>query len=150
MGHRDSQLNEVPLPYLSISEDVGWISELIRSGAEGFVVKRAAADELVAAIRVVQKGGIHVDPRVDAALLKTRLGDRPSPRIDLSPREESIIRLIALGYTNKEIASLLELSVKTVEACKARAMEKAGLRNRVEIIQHGARQGWLTSGDQTA
>ena len=135
---------------LSISEDIECVTELIGSGAEGYVLKRAAADELIAAIRVVQKGGIHLDPRVNASQINARRVESPDAKMAaLTPREEAIIRLVARGYTNKEIAGLLEVSISTVETNKARAMEKAGLRNRVDIVRHGAERGWLMELEET-
>lgn len=100
--------------------------------AAGWVPKWAPAAEVVAAVRAVAAGNSY-RPRVPAA----------GPA-DLSAREEQVLRLIAVGYGNKEIAARMDLSVKTVETYKARATEKLGLRSRVELMRWAVRRGWLT------
>jgi DNA-binding NarL/FixJ family response regulator len=131
---------------LTVHEDKSYLRELLDAGASGYVLKRAAADELVRAIRAVATGGIYVDPRVAGKLLRTFTeapNASPNSTADLSERESAVMRLIAQGYTNKEIAAQLGVSVKTVETYKARSMEKLGLRSRVDIVRIGTERGWL-------
>jgi two-component system, NarL family, response regulator NreC len=132
---------------LTVHEDTSYLRALLDAGASGYVLKRAAADELINAIRAVAIGGVYVDPRVAGklvnpfALPKTPLVNNVT---NLSERELSVLRFIAQGYTNKEIANQLGLSVKTVETYKARSMEKLGLRSRVDIVRTATDHGWLT------
>lgn len=133
---------------LTVHEDKSYLRELLDAGAVGYVLKRAAADELVRAIRAVASGGIYVDPRVAGKLLRTFVeppSAAPDGNADLSERETAVMQLIAQGYTNKEIAAQLGVSVKTVETYKARSMDKLGLRSRVDIMRIATERGWLPS-----
>jgi DNA-binding NarL/FixJ family response regulator len=130
---------------LTAHEERSYLRLLLEAGAAGYVLKRAAAEELVRAIRAVAAGGTYLDP----ALARTVMDDFVRPagvaaEVDqLSEREAEVVRLIALGYSNKEIAARLKLSVKTVETYKSRSMEKLGIRGRVDLVQYAARRGWL-------
>ncbi len=131
---------------LTVHEDRSYLRELLEAGAVGYVVKRAAGDELIQAIRAVAAGGIYVDPRVAGKLVSpfnAPVAGASGVKVTLSERETQVMQLIAQGYTNKEIAAQLDVSVKTVETYKARSMEKLGLRSRVDIVRIAAEQGWL-------
>lgn len=131
---------------LTVHEDKNYLRMLLEAGAVGYVLKRAAAAELVQAIRAVAAGGTYLDPTVAGSVvgaLARRGAD--DAQAELSGREVEVLRLLALGYSNKEIAARLKLSVKTVETYKSRSMEKLGLRSRVDLIQHAAQCGWLAS-----
>lgn len=133
---------------LTVHEDTSYLRELLDAGAAGYVLKRAAADELIRAIRAVASGGVYVDPRMAGKLVSSFAPAKAAPAnamAELSERETSVLRFIAQGYTNKEIASQLGLSVKTVETYKARSMEKLGLRSRVDIVRTATERGWLTT-----
>jgi DNA-binding NarL/FixJ family response regulator len=133
---------------LTVHEDRSYLRELLEAGAVGYVLKRAAAEELIRAIRAVAAGGIYVDPRIAGKLVSPYNAAMSGPsgmRATLSEREAEVMRLIAQGYTNKEIAVQLRVSVKTVETYKARSMEKLGLRSRVDIVRTAAAQGWLAA-----
>jgi DNA-binding NarL/FixJ family response regulator len=124
---------------LTVSEDAAALQEALRSGARGFIPKRAAAESRIHAVRLVAAGGVYVHPLAGgAAWSPPRRGRGPRPA-----REAEVLRLIALGFSNKEIAARLRVSAKTVETHKARAMAKLGLYNRVEVVRHAARMGWL-------
>jgi len=132
---------------LTTHEDRSCMRDLFEAGASGYVVKRAAVDELLHAIRTVSADGVYVDPRLAGSLVSNFVGvDRAAgngaPR--LTDRESRVLRRVAEGYSNKEIAGELGLSVKTVETYKTRAMEKLGLHDRVDIVRYAALQGWLT------
>jgi DNA-binding NarL/FixJ family response regulator len=132
---------------LTVHEERVYLTQLLRAGASGYVLKRAAAAELVQAVRIVAAGGTYLDPSVADVVVEGYLGasevaDRPSHHV-LSEREREVLVRIARGFSNKEIASALRISVKTVETYKARVAEKLGLRSRVEIVRYAARQGWL-------
>jgi len=126
--------------------DEAYLQELLRAGAAGYVLKRSAPTELLQAIRATAAGGQYLDStltaRVTAGLIGTdRRAKRPSG--GLTDRESDVLRLIASGYSNKEIAARLTLSVKTVEAHKANAMRKLDLSGRIDIVKYALLQGWL-------
>lgn len=130
---------------LTVHEDKSYLRELLEAGASGYVLKRAAGDELIHAIRAVSAGGVYVDPHIAAKLVNTFVQpySRPGGTGELSERESTVLRLIAQGHSNKEIAAQLDVSVKTIETYKARSMEKLGLRSRVDIIRVAGERGWL-------
>jgi DNA-binding NarL/FixJ family response regulator len=128
--------------------DDAYVEELLRAGAAGYVLKRSAPDELLQAIRAVAGGGQYLDSALTtrvAARLFRQVDKANNPSAKLSSRESEVLKLIACGYSNKEIASRLSLSVKTVEAHKANAMRKQGFRGRIDIVKYAVLQGWLES-----
>ena len=132
---------------LTVHEDKSYLHELLEAGASGYILKRAASEELVHAIGIVAGGGIYVDPRVAGKLIQSAVfhGVRGDSHADLSARETEVMRLIAQGFSNKEISVQLGVSVKTIETYKARSMEKLGLRSRVDIVRLATKRGWLTA-----
>jgi DNA-binding NarL/FixJ family response regulator len=141
---------EVKLLALTVHEDRGYLQQLMQAGASGYLLKRAAADDLIHAIRTVARGGTYLDPNLAGKVLSSlsgRLAQAGSPPgAALSDREEEVLRLIARGFTNRQIAERLDVSVKTVETHKARAMEKLGADSRAGIVEHAIRAGWLSGG----
>ena len=139
---------EVKVLVLTVHETKAHIRRVLQAGASGYVVKRSAAEELIQALHAVAAEGVYLDPIVASRLVAAA---SPPPATEssgetLSDRETEVLRLIALGYANKEIAARLDLSVKTVETFKTRSMEKLGLRSRVDIVRHAVDRGWLTPG----
>jgi DNA-binding NarL/FixJ family response regulator len=129
---------------LTVHEDRAYVQQLLQAGARGYLLKRSAAEELVRAIRVVFAGDLHIDPAIASKLLSNvGAGNATLASDDLSRREEEVLKLAAQGFSHKEAAAKLALSVKTVETYKARAAEKLGLRTRAEIVRYGAAHGWL-------
>jgi two-component system, NarL family, response regulator NreC len=132
---------------LTRHDDETYLEELLRAGASGYVLKQSAPMEFLRAIRAVSAGGIYLDPAMTSAVadgLLARTAVVPSePRAPISERESEVLRLIAVGYSNKEVAAQLKISVKTVEVHKANAMRKLGLTGRVDVIRYGVLQGWL-------
>ena len=131
---------------LTVHEDKGYLRQLLEAGASGYVLKRAAAEELIHAIRTVAAGGIYLDPALAGTLVSNfvrKPGKEAAEKGDLSEREEEVVRLLARGYSNKEIASQLTLSVKTVETYKARSLEKLGLHSRADLVRYAVQRGWL-------
>jgi DNA-binding NarL/FixJ family response regulator len=131
---------------LTVHEDKGYLRELLEAGAAGYIIKRAASDELIHAIRSVAAGGIFVDPRIAGKIISSMVQPQSRPAsapARLSDRETEVLRLIAQGYSNKEVAAQLSVSVKTVETYKARSMEKLNLRSRVDIVRKAGELGWL-------
>jgi DNA-binding NarL/FixJ family response regulator len=126
--------------------DDAYVQELLRAGVSGYVLKQSAPTELLQAIRAAAAGGQYLDSALTARVTARLLGraDKVSkPATPLSEREAEVLRLIASGYSNKEIAGRLSLSVKTVEAHKANAMRKLGLTGRIDIVKYAVLQGWL-------
>jgi DNA-binding NarL/FixJ family response regulator len=130
---------------LTIHEDRSYMRELFEAGASGYVVKRAAVEELLHAVRTVSANGVYVDPRVAGNLISSfvSMDSTPTGVARLTDRESRVLRRVAEGYSNKEIAGELGLSIKTVETYKTRAMEKLSLHDRVDIVRYAARHGWL-------
>jgi DNA-binding NarL/FixJ family response regulator len=132
---------------LTAHEDRGYVQLLLKAGALGYVLKRAAADDLVRAIRAVAAGGVYLDPSVAGHVVSgiARRGEsgRPVAGGELSERESEVLRLIAQGHAIKEIAGTLDVSARTVETYKERAMEKLELKSRAEIVRYALRRGWL-------
>ncbi len=132
---------------LTAHEDESYLRQVCRAGAAGFVLKRAAGEELIEAIRTVAGGGLYYDARLTAKALVHQLTNpaagesRPGK---LSQREQDVLTLLAWGFSNKEAAAKLNLSVKTVETYRVRIAEKLGLRSRTAIVQYALRQGWLS------
>ena len=131
---------------LTRHSDDAYLQELLRAGVLGYVLKQSAPAELLQAIRAAAAGGQYLDSTLTARVTARLLGraDKASKSaVALSEREAEVLRLIASGYSNKEIAGRLSLSVKTVEAHKANAMRKLGLRGRIDIVKYAVLQGWL-------
>jgi DNA-binding NarL/FixJ family response regulator len=132
---------------LTVYEDVGHIRQLLTAGASSYLLKRVAADELTYALRKVAAGGMYLDPTIAGKVVGGSLHKSVQPVAavsrSLSEREAEVLRFIAWGYSNKEVAAHLCLSVKTVETYKARLMEKLHLRSRVDIVRYAVQQGWL-------
>lgn len=137
---------EVRILILTVHETKSQIRQVLQAGVSGYVVKRSAAEELIQALHAVASTGVYLDPIVSARLIGAPKPPPASKSDDgkLSDREAEVLRLIALGYANKEIAAQLNLSVKTVETFKARSMEKLGLHSRVDIVRFAVNRGWLT------
>ena len=126
--------------------DDAYLQELLRAGASGYILKQSSSEELLRAIRVIAAGGNYLDPsivgRVMSGYVKRQFSGK-SGQVTLSERETEILRQIAWGYSNKEIAARLEISVKTVEAHKANAVRKLDITSRIDIVRFAILQGWL-------
>jgi len=129
--------------------DDAYLQELLRAGVSGYVLKQSAPAELLQAIRAAAAGGQYLDtaltPRVTAGFVGSTGRRVSKPAASCSERESEVLKLIACGYSNKEIAANLALSVKTVEAHKANAMRKLGLTGRIDLVRYAVLQGWLNS-----
>ena len=130
---------------LSAHMEADFAKLMLSAGAAGYAVKRSACDELVRAVRIVANGGRYVDPAIGGALLAAAEPPYPSTAasVNLSEREAEVVRLIAQGYTGKEMAESLGLSPRTLETYKARAMTKLNLSSRADLIRYALRAGWL-------
>jgi DNA-binding NarL/FixJ family response regulator len=124
---------------LTANEQPGTVRLLLGMGARGYVLKRSPGDGLAPAVRAVAGGGTYLDPSVAGHVV----GSSGAPDGELSEREVQVLRLVARGYSNKEVAAKFKLSVKTVETYKDRFMEKLGVRTRVGIVRYAVECGWL-------
>ncbi|RBP14259.1 LuxR family two component transcriptional regulator [Roseiarcus fermentans] len=130
----------------TVHEDVGYLRQMLELGVNGYILKRSSGDQLVRAIRFVAEGGVYIDPLIAGKLLggpsqKQDIENRPG--VELSERENEVLKLTAAGYSHKEIATQLNVSVKSVETYKARGMEKLGFQTRVELVRYASSKGWL-------
>jgi DNA-binding NarL/FixJ family response regulator len=142
------QCPRVKIIALTVHEDRAYINPVLEAGARGYLLKRSAGDELLRAIRAVNQGDIYLDPAIAekaAMSAPTFALSEESNGTELSRREEDVLKLVAQGFSNKQIAGQLDVSVKSVETYKARASEKKGLRSRADIVRYGIRQGWLAA-----
>ncbi|MBI2915091.1 MAG: response regulator transcription factor [Firmicutes bacterium] len=130
---------------LSMHEDEEYLLQVLKHGAAGYVAKKAADTELISAIHAVHRGEIFLHSSVTRAVLRGYLQDERDPAkkratdggtVSLSDREREVLRLIALGHTNQEIADMLLLSVKTVETHKARIKVKLGVERRSDLVRY--------------
>jgi two-component system, NarL family, response regulator NreC len=125
--------------FLTMHEDEGLLHEALRTGAAGYVIKRAEAGELLQAIRAAMGGDIYVHPAMTRSLLRQPVATksrRGTPGPALTPREVEVLRLLVRGNTNRQIAGLLGLSPRTVESHRANLMGKLGLESRVELVEY--------------
>ncbi len=137
---------------LTMHADDEYLRQSLKAGAAGYVLKQAADQELLLAIRAVMRGEVYIHPAMTRSLLgdlvdRSRDATAAAREEDaLSEREAEVIKQVARGHTNQEIADRLGLSVKTVETYRARAMEKLGLANRAALVRYALEKGWLGEG----
>ncbi len=126
-------------------DDEAYVQELMAAGALGYVLKQSDSRELLEAIRSAARGTRYVDPALAARMTAKLIQPRPDAptRSRITEREREVLKRMALGHSNKEIATALDVSVKTVEVHKANAMRKLGLRGRIEVVRFAMLQGWL-------
>jgi DNA-binding NarL/FixJ family response regulator len=138
---------QVKVLALTVYEDKSYLRQMLDAGASGYVLKRAVTDELVRAIRTVAAGGSYVEPTLAVSLVSSYFNqdtaEGRAPAGELSEREAQVLRLIAWGYSNKEIGWKLSISAKTVDTYKLRLMEKLNLRSRTDIVRYALRHGLL-------
>jgi two-component system response regulator NreC len=135
---------EAKVLVLSMQDDPRYVREAFSAGARGYVLKEGADAELVDAVREVAAGGRYVHPELGARLVAAEADELAKADADpLSEREREVLRLLALGHTNQEIAKMLYLSVRTVETHRAHIMQKLTLQTRAELVRHAIDQGLL-------
>jgi two-component system response regulator NreC len=139
---------------LTSHEGATHVTHLLRAGASAFLLKSSPASELSSALKSVENGGVFVDSNITRSLVeqsrRTRNGQPLLGQSDPSQRELEILRLTALGHGNKDIASMLRLSIKTVETHKCRGMKKLGFQGRADVVHYAVQCGWLPSGQASA
>ena len=137
---------DIKILTLTRHTDDGYLQQLIKAGVNGYVLKQSAPTELINAIRAVVGGKSYLDPTLAERVMggyagsTGMLGQGPNK---ITGREAEIFTLIAWGYSNKEIATRLDISVKTVEAHKGNTMKKLGMASRIDIVRYAILQGWL-------
>jgi two-component system response regulator NreC len=131
---------------LTVHEDESLLKEVVRAGASGYVVKRAAQEDLIHAIRVVARGDLYVHPTMTRALF-AEPSSTATPKVSeietLTLREIDVLQLLAKGHTNRQIAEQLSLSPRTVEGHRANLSAKLGLHSRVELVEYAEKHGLL-------
>src|SRR5436190_2209930 len=138
---------DIKILTLTRHTDDGYLQQLLGAGANGYVLKQSAPTELINAIRSVAAGNAYLDPsltrKVMGGYVNRSTSLRGENKGDLTERESEVLRLISFGYSNKEIAVQLDLSVKTIEAHKTNAMRKLGISSRIDIVRYAILQDWL-------
>jgi len=143
------ELPDTRVLILTMYDDAGYLQETLRAGASGYILKKAVDSELLMAIRAVMRGETYIHSAMTDKLLQNVMPDAASAQADANPwaglseREFDVLRLVALGYTNAEIAEELYLSVKTVETYRARGMEKLNLQTRAQLVRLALEHGIL-------
>ncbi len=143
-----SEFPDLKILTLTRHTDDGYLQQLLKAGVNGYVLKQSAPTELISAIRTVSSGKAYVDSELTDKVLGGYVGRGAGPirgegTKETSDRESEVLRFIAWGYSNKEIANRLDLSVKTVEAHKSNAMRKLNMHSRIEIVRYAILKGWL-------
>jgi DNA-binding NarL/FixJ family response regulator len=131
---------------LTVHEDRGYLRQLLAYGVAGYLLKRSAAEDLIRALTSMASGGLYLDPAIAGLAVSVNAASETgavASAADLSQREEDVIRLTASGHSNKSVATVLGVSVKSIETYKARAMEKLGIHSRVDLVRHAVSKGWL-------
>ncbi len=134
-----SEFPELAVAVLTMHEDPGYARAALHAGAHSFVLKQAEPEELLRAFRVASDGGFYVDPRVGAQLAASEANDT----MPLSEREREIVRELALGFTNAQVAERLYLSERTVKTYRARAVAKLGVSTRAELTAYARTHGLI-------
>jgi two-component system, NarL family, response regulator NreC len=129
---------------LSMQDDPRYVREAFDAGASGYVLKEAADTEVVGAVRAVAAGERYVHPALGTRLVQAEVDERRRAEEDpLSDREREVLRLLALGHTNQEIAQMLYISVRTAETHRAHIMQKLRLSSRAELVRYALAEGLL-------
>jgi two-component system response regulator NreC len=135
---------ETKVLVLSMQDDPNYVREAFAAGAAGYVLKEAADEEVVSAIREIADGGRYVHPALGARMVAADAEARAAAEADpLSDREREVLRLLALGHTNQEIAQMLYISVRTAETHRAHIMQKLRLSTRAELVRYALSHGLL-------
>jgi len=135
---------DVKVLLLSMQDDPRYVREAFAAGENGYLLKEAADSEVVAAVREVARGGRYVNPELGARLVAAdAAATKRADEDPLSEREREVLRLLALGHTNQEIAKQLFISVRTAETHRAHIMQKLGLQSRAELVGYALAHGLL-------
>ncbi len=128
---------------LTVHDEDQYVIDALRAGIRGYVLKTQASADLIQAIRETSRGGIYLSPGVSRVVVEGCLGDRELPEDPLTLREREVLQLVAEGRTNKEIADILGMSVKTAESHRARIMKKLGIHETAGLVRYAIRKGLI-------
>jgi DNA-binding NarL/FixJ family response regulator len=133
---------------LTLHEDRAYLNQALEAGVRGYILKRSAVENLVQAVRAVMVGGVYIDPAIAGRMFDGKRARAKPPASKgaapaLTEREADVLKFAALGFTNKEIASRLDVGVKSIETYKARGFDKLGLKTRAELVRYASTRGWL-------
>ena len=147
-GRIKEELPEIKILILSMHDDREYVFRVLQAGASGYILKSAADMDFINAIRTVHRGEAYLYPRATRFLIENFMtqpaqGEEEALLESLTPREEEVLAHIANGYSNKEIADMLYLSVKTIEAHKVKIMDKLHLKTRHELVRYALKHGIL-------
>lgn len=139
---------DIKILTLTRHDDSAFLQELLQAGVSGYVLKQSAAEEIIRALSAIAEGKNYLDPAITDKVFSSYTEKQTKPRGDttgnpLTMRESEVLRHIALGYSNQEIADKMNVSVKTIESQKASTLKKLNMRNRKDIIRYAILQNWL-------
>ncbi|MGI6328243.1 MAG: response regulator [Dethiobacteria bacterium] len=141
---------QIKVLVLTMHDDEGYLHKVLERGGDGYILKKAADIELLTAIRAVNRDEIFLDPSLTKAILKniynTHRKETPEEEEEeeiLSNREKEVLKLVALGFTNKQIANQLLVSIKTVESHKARIRDKLNMNYRSDLVKYAIEKGMI-------
>jgi two-component system response regulator NreC len=120
-----------------------YVQQMLQKGASGYVLKQTAGNALISAIRTVLDGGTYLDPAVAGKMIESSKAPRGAGGAQLTEREQEVLKMVAWGHTNKEIASILGITVKTVETHKMNGMQKLEITSRADLVLYAMTLGWL-------
>lgn len=143
--------NNIKVLVLTMHDNEGYLHKVLEQGGDGYILKKAVDTELFTAIRAVNRDEVYLDPSLTKVVLKSLYGNHrkdvqnndKDKRI-LSDREKEVLKLVALGYTNKQMAEKLVISIKTIESHKARIREKLNMRYRSDLVKYAIKKGLLS------
>ncbi|MGE3277787.1 MAG: response regulator [Vicinamibacterales bacterium] len=139
---------DVRVLVLTQHENPEYVRRFMKAGASGYLLKRTAGSELASAIRAARQGGLVLDPAIArSALVDPAAGGDPPAYEQLTPREKQVLKLVAEGLSNKDIAEHLDISVKTAMTHREHLMQKLNLHSRAALIRYAIREGVITVGD---
>lgn len=138
-------VSDAAILMLTMHADEEYVKQVLQAGVGGYVLKQSADTELIQAIRQVAGGQIYIDPEMAQSMVKAMYHQAKPPKVQsqLTDREKEVLGLIALGHSNKEIAEILTVSVKTVESHKTRIMEKIQCQKRSEMVRYAIDNGYI-------
>jgi two-component system response regulator NreC len=142
------QLPEVKVLILTMHENDEYVFQALRAGASGYMLKEAADTDLISALHVVQSGYFYLSPTAQSVMVgdylqRVRAGEEKDSYSSLTEREREILKLVAEGYTNNQIAERLVISPKTVDTHRTHIMDKLNLHSRAELVKYAMRRGLL-------
>lgn len=134
---------DTQLILLTMYEESAYVLESLQVGIRGYVLKAQAAEDLVAAIRQIERGGVYLSPGISETLIDAYRTKSELPEDPLTPRERQVLQLVAEGKTTKQIAAILTLSVKTADSHRTRLMKKLGIHDTAGLVRYAIRRGLI-------